>query len=217
MGELRSLRVESAFAASGGEGFTLLEMIIAMVITSMVIFMISSSFSFTSRMWIKSEQDERVRDLELLVDLMAVQLGSYYVFDIQKAGGLQGITGTRDTLVIATSHSVKAMNGGAPVLARYEFDPGTGRMLYAELPIDWNKKDELLRFANTEVMDDANAVSYAASEFSFEYVSEDTEDMTDEWQGGPHNLGALNVIWRENEQEQEQTRTLSPGYLDFLS
>jgi prepilin-type N-terminal cleavage/methylation domain-containing protein len=215
---LTKLARRSAIRLPCRAGFTLLEMLIAMALTAMVLLMVSSSLSFTTRMWLKAENEkETTGETSNLIDLLGMQVGSYYAFDSGKIRNLHVLQGTESSLFIVTSHSVKSLHGGAPVIAGYVFDQSAGMVRYYEVPVDWGKLDELLDFVRAPQMITSEAASYEVSAFALEYVADEDEAPYREWQGDLQELRALVVRWRESTDASLQTRVISAGYLDFLS
>lgn len=198
-------------------GFTLLELLIAMVLTAVVLLMVSNSFSFTSRIWLKAEKEDGTGEIGQLVDLLGEQIGSYYAFDAGKVHNLSIVSGSDTSIAIVTSHSVKSLHGGAPVLARYVFDEATGRLSYYEMPVDWSRTGELIDFVNSRMPAIPESVSYPASSFSLEYFSYDDGESLLKWNGPLNDMQSVVVKWRGAEDEPLKTRILSPRYLDFLS
>jgi len=201
-----------------GGGFTLLELLIAMALTSLVMLMVSSSLSFTSRMWIRAEdRQEKAGSVGSLVDLMGMQIGGYYAFDSGKAGNLPVVKGTATTLFVVTTHSVKSLNGGAPVVAAYLFDESSGKVAYYEIPADFGRLELLREFMRAPHLTEAKSVAYDAAGFELAYVSDSRDEPYHEWSGSMQGLLEIKIRWRETPDAQTQTRHVPAGYLDFLS
>lgn len=117
-------------------GFTLLELVLATVISAMVIGVFSVALSISLRAW-ERQQNREPSDVPSLLNLLKWQLAQFEPTTIQFEGKqLVIFEGTEQSLAFATDYSVRAISKGVPVVARYVFVPGRGELYYAELPLD---------------------------------------------------------------------------------
>ena len=118
------------------KGFTLLELVLATFISSMVVGMVSVALTFCLQTW-EHYRKRTPPDAPLLMDLMGLQVGSFNSFPVRFEGKDQPLLkGEEHSLTLVTDHSVKAVSKGVTVVARYVFDDGEKKLYYAETPLD---------------------------------------------------------------------------------
>jgi hypothetical protein len=117
-------------------GFTLLELVLATLISALVIGIFSLALSISLRAW-ERQQNREPSDVPSLLNLLKWQLAQFEPIVIELEGKKHSIfEGTEHSLAFATDYSVRAISKGVPVVARYVFVPGRGELYYAELPLD---------------------------------------------------------------------------------
>ena len=117
-------------------GFTLLELVLATLISALVIGIFSVALSISLRAW-ERQQNREPSDVPGLLNLLKWQLSQFEPITIDFEGNKRSIfDGTEQSLAFATDYSVRAISKGVPVIARYVFVPGRGELYYAELPLD---------------------------------------------------------------------------------
>jgi hypothetical protein len=117
-------------------GFTLVELVLATLISSLVIGIFSVALSISLRAW-ERQQNREISDSPTLLELLKMQLAHFDPVLIQLDGKQRPIfLGDAQSLAFATDYSVRAISKGVPVIARYLFIPGRGELFYAELPLD---------------------------------------------------------------------------------
>lgn len=127
-------------------GFTLLELVLATLISSLVIGILSVALTFSMRAW-EREQNRKPSDMPAMLDLMKMQLAQFDPTYIRIDGESRPLfQGNAHSLTLATAHSVKAISGGAPVVARYLFDEREKKLFYAEMPLDTHHTDAIKAF-----------------------------------------------------------------------
>jgi prepilin-type N-terminal cleavage/methylation domain-containing protein len=127
-------------------GFTLIELVIAMVISTLVIGILSVCLSFSLRAW-ESTQNRKTDHTAAFVDLLKQQLSEFSPTPVKFEDGLHPVfKGTSKSVVFATLHSVKAISHGVPVVARYIYDPGSRILYYSEMPLDPYHSKSILDF-----------------------------------------------------------------------
>jgi prepilin-type N-terminal cleavage/methylation domain-containing protein len=201
-------------------GFTLVEMLIAITITVLLLASISQAFSFSARLWMRESQGETVRRAEHLVRLMSRQLGSPYPFDPSVVGGrLEPIQAEEHRMAIVTSNSVKASHGGAPVLAVYYYDESAKTLEYAEMPLNWNDPEAMVRFSQDPASGHGTHYSrrYSVYSFSIDYLQAE-DDFGDSADGSQvsKDINRVVVSWKDTADMDEQTREMRIGYLALL-
>jgi hypothetical protein len=117
-------------------GFTLVELVLATVISAMVIGIFSVALSVSLRVW-ERQQNRQPSDLPSLLALLQWQLAEFEPILIHNEGRQYSIfQGDGQSLAFATDYSIRAISKGVPVIARYVFIPTRGELYYAEMPLD---------------------------------------------------------------------------------
>jgi hypothetical protein len=138
------LKGKRFFAQSGG--FTLVELVLATMISAMVIGIFSVALSLSLRVW-ERQQNREPSDLPSLLELLKWQLAEFEPILIREEGKQHSIfQGDEHSLSFATDYSVRAISKGVPVIARYVFVPGRGELYYAEMPLDPYHPEPIRRF-----------------------------------------------------------------------
>jgi prepilin-type N-terminal cleavage/methylation domain-containing protein len=117
-------------------GFTLIELILATALSALVVGILSVCFSFALRVW-QSTQDQKPDLTFQLSDLLNRQLAECDPRPVrfkEKAHLL--FTGQPNSIAFLTTHSVKAISQGVPVVASYTYDPNSRVLSYSELQLD---------------------------------------------------------------------------------
>jgi hypothetical protein len=141
---VRTPKGQRFFPQSGG--FTLVELVLATVISAMVIGIFSVALSLSLRVW-ERQQNREPSDLPSLLELLKWQLAAFEPILIQGEGKQHSIfQGDEQSLSFATDYSVRAISKGVPVIARYVFVPGRGELYYAEMPLDPYHPEAIRRF-----------------------------------------------------------------------
>jgi|WetSurMetagenome_2_1015567.scaffolds.fasta_scaffold00917_8 hypothetical protein len=128
------------------QGFTLVELVLATMISAMVIGIFSVALSLSLRVW-ERQQNREPSDLPSLLELLKWQLAEFEPILIRDGGRQYSIfQGDGNSLAFATDYSVRAISKGIPVIARYVFVPGRGELYYAEMPLDPYHPEAIRRF-----------------------------------------------------------------------
>lgn len=167
----------------GDRGFTLLELVLATFISSMVIAIASMSLSFSLRVWERHQERESV-DGPQLIELLNYQMGFFESLPLRYDDKtLPFFVGDEHSLALATDYSVRSLSKGAPVIARYVYDPDEKKLYYAEIPLDPYHPEPLEEFMKrdpTQEKDssDESPVFYFVEmqEFSFEFIDAEDEE-----------------------------------------
>jgi hypothetical protein len=220
----------------GAGGFTLLELMLATFLSTMVVGMVAASLSFCLRLWERHRSLE-TNNVQYIVDLMTLQLGSYNPSTVTFSEGEQMVFfGDRYSLTLATNYSVRALGGGAPVLAHYTFYPEDGKVYYAETPFNSGDPDGVKEFIAEKPESRSDSVpfySIAASEFSIKFlqgqesdeVSRDDSDHLGKlgksgrdgaWEGDPKALAGVLVHIVSGSGTHSMTKLMVPGFMNFL-
>ena len=169
----------------GNIGFTLIELILATAISALVIGILSVCLSFSLRAW-ESVQNRKPDQSAALVDLLKRQLAEFDPTPIKfDEGPHPFFSGHAMKLAFATTHSVKAISRGVPVIARYHYDPGSKVLYYAEMPLDPYHTKGLKEFTQIEpTSGQKSSVRFFAVEiadFNLSYAGKDTSQYSEAW------------------------------------
>lgn len=208
---------------SGCAGFTLLELVLATLISAMVIGTFSVALTLSLRIW-ERQQGREQSNVPNLIQFLKLQLGNMNPVrknpGSQKASqpGAENITifyGSVHSVVFVTGYSAKAINKGAPVVARYVFVPEEKILYYAEIPFDPyhletisdflrippDKKSSNVRFYVTEI-----------GEFLLSYLGRDT-GLTSSWESENGYPVAIVVKYAPNGETLSATTFIIPDFL----
>ncbi|MEN6437549.1 MAG: prepilin-type N-terminal cleavage/methylation domain-containing protein [Syntrophobacter sp.] len=166
-------------------GFTLIELVIATVISTLVIGILSACLTFALRAW-ESTQNRVPEQSALLVDLLKRQLAEYDPTPIKfEEGNRPFFSGEVKGLAFATSHSVKAISQGVSVIARYIYDQQSKTLLYSELPLDPYHPKAIKEFAQAKPAGDGKAkvrfFAVGIADFSVGYAAKDKNQFEESW------------------------------------
>ena len=166
-------------------GFTLIELVLATLISSLVVGILAVCLSFTLRTW-EREQDRKQSDMPALIHLLKMQLANFDPMAVT-IDGQQGIffQGDERALSFCTDHSVKAINRGVPVVVRYIFSPEDKRLYYAEIPANPYHFEPVTEFLQLQPKggDDQWPRFYAVdvADFSISYGGEEAGNLEGAW------------------------------------
>lgn len=205
-------------ACRQSQGHTLLEVLVALLITAMVITALASSLSFSMRFLYK-EQERPPDLLQGRLATMDDQLASFY----EAYENCAFFEGDSASLAFSTSRSVQSLHKGAPVVARYVFVESAGEqgmLYYAETPCEGFRDLAPEEFLTRSPQDaepadeDEGPVFHGvpAQEFAIAYF--DTLDGTEkeDWDG--HPLPEIIVISsKAYEDAPERVKAMAPGFL----
>lgn len=182
------------------QGFTLLELVLATTIATLVIAILSVALTFSLRMW-ERQQDRKPKELPMLLELMAMQLSNFDATPMPSNFGTSSalFVGNENSLAIATDHSVKALSGGVPVVARYVYEPRTRTLYYAEIPMDPYHPEPLREFLDMKPgQEDVWPAFYPVEvdDFSIEYRAEEDGHFTDNWNQQDEPPQAVVIQWK---------------------
>jgi len=203
--------------ADAQHGHTLLEVLVALFITTMVIVALSSSLSFSMR-FLQKEQEKPADLLQGRLDTLEMQLASFY--DAEEACAV--FEGDESSLMFSTSRSVRALHNGAPVIVRYVFAEGEGEegsLFYGEASCDafFQLDAELFRDAEPSLENAGEESLFhavPASAFALAYY-EDADDQGEEsWKGAPGPKYVV-VSSRAYENAPERVQAVAAGVLQF--
>jgi prepilin-type N-terminal cleavage/methylation domain-containing protein len=214
--------------AGVASGFTLVELLIATFIASLVIGIMSASLSFALRVWERNHGAEPGdQEIIRLLEVMTLQLGTFNPTPIALGPDKESqpvFVGNRHALSFSTNYSLKAISKGVPVISRYLFVPGNKRFYYAELPFDPYHADPIERFLRQKP--DARdswprfyAMDMNLSEFTITYRGGDADGFTETWEDASSLPQAImvKVALRRGPKTVHITRVINPHFMQFNS
>jgi general secretion pathway protein J len=162
------------FRAAGADGFTLLELIIALTILTMVTVIIGSGLRISVRAWDKGEAETgETQRLRILSGMISQQIKSAYPYKVELDNEeVVLFEGKEDSLLFATALADDSTGGMKWV--RYEYRDGT--LYYNEGILPDKKLDESID-SGADVLD--SDVGYV----KFEYLDEE-DSWSDSWDRG---------------------------------
>lgn len=196
-------------------GFTLLELVLATFISSLVIGILAVALSFSLRLW-ERQQNIRESDAPRVIELLRWQVANFnpVPFKVEDSEQIM-FNGSGISLTLATNFSVRAISGGVPVVARYIFDERNKVLYYAEIPLNPYNSDAIdafLRMAPGDT-DRPWPVFYATEvdHFSLQYLAESDETPTDAWDDPEVPPMAMYVNWKPIEGSTAVTTAMFPS------
>lgn len=147
-----------AYHSRRDAGFTLLELVLATFIATLVMGILAVALSFSLRVW-EREQTRKPLNAPAMLELLKWQLIEFDPVPVRIEGRSGPLfVGDAHSLLIATVHSVKAISRGAPVIARYFYVPERHRLYYAEIPFNPYNVKQVDEFMQLRPSDDPKAV-----------------------------------------------------------
>ncbi len=199
------------------QGFTLVELVLATLISTLVIGILSVSLGFSLRVW-ERQQNPKPRELSCLLNLMKWQLAQFDPEPIAlgtESGPL--FRGEKTSLAFATDYSVKALSKGVPVIARYVFVPSERALYYAEVPLHPNDADGIREFLEVRPGKHRGWPPFyavPAAEFSLGYIEKDgTGDSAGSWEGEESVPAGVVVTWNDGTSAVPSVRLIVPNFL----
>jgi|GEM_PF-547053 len=180
-------------------GFTLVELVIATLISSLVMGIISVALGFSLRIW-ERQQNQTPSDMPAVIQLLKWQLATFEPLPVRiDQESVPVFKGDARSLTFATAHSVKAITRGAPVVARYVFVPRDKTLYYTEIPFDpYNTEiiEEFMKFMPGKDKKRRGFFATAVAEMTFSYADAgETDSFEENWQGDGSIPGVVVVTW----------------------
>jgi|GEM_PF-2009136 len=196
-------------------GFTLLELLLATFIASLVMGMLSVALTFSLGMW-EREQNRQHDSAESMVDLLKFQLAGLDTSPLPLGEQPEPLFLMKeDSIVFVTAHSVKAISGGAPAVVRYLFDAAENRLFYGEIPFSPHRLKMIEEFLETTPSGQREArlfFSVDMEEFSLLAEQEEQEDFSTELTEETIPQAVI-VNWQREGEAHVRTVVLRTNYL----
>jgi prepilin-type N-terminal cleavage/methylation domain-containing protein len=193
-------------AGSGSAGFTLVELVIATLISSLVMGIVAVALGFSLRIW-ERQQRQNPSDMPAVVELLKWQLATFEPQPVRvDQESMPIFKGDAHSLTFATTHSVKAISRGAPVLVRYLFVPSDKALYYIEIPFDPYHPEPIEQFLKLTPGKDTKRrgfFSTAVSNLSFSFAAQDgSEGFEEKWEEGSGVPEMVVVKWSPDGQSR---------------
>lgn len=188
------------------KGFTLVELVIATLISSLVMGIIAVALGFSLRIW-ERQQSQAPSDMPAVIELLKWQLATFEPQPVRiDQESVPVFQADGRSLTFATAHSVKAITRGAPVVARYVFVPRDKALYYAEIPFDpynTDRIEEFMKFMPGKDKKRRGFFSTAVAELAFTYAEAgETESFEENWQGDGGIPGVVVATWSPDGRER---------------
>lgn len=166
------------------KGFTLLEILIAMTILSLIAVLIGSSLRLGIRAWERGEADiESSQNIRFFVERLSRQIKSAYPYQIQIDGEKAiAFQGKSDSIFFVTS-SVRGNEGGLKWFSYFVKD---GSLIVQEGMLPDKKVME-------KVSEDGEVLDLNVSELKFEYFSSEKKEWKESWDSKTELPGAVKI------------------------
>lgn len=181
-------------------GFTLIELVLATMISTLVVGILSVCLSFALRAW-ESTQNRVPEQSALLVDLLKRQLSEYDPTPIKfDEGNHPFFSGDTRNLAFATSHSVKAISRGVSVAAHYSYDRQSKTLLYSEIPFDPYHPKAIKEFTKAKPSGDGKGkvrfFAVGIADFSVAFAGKEKNQFLEDWQSEEGAPSSILLKWQ---------------------
>lgn len=175
---------------SRSAGFTLIELIIAITILSLITVIIGGAFRLGIQAWEKGEKETGdSQRLRVLSSLLSQQLKSFYPYEIKMEDKDEKVVlfkGESDSITFVTTLTDSSYGGFKWV--KYVFRDGA--LFYMEGLLPDKKFQEKIKNKNK---DKEEIIDKNIDEFKFSYFSSDDDEWKESWDFGEDLPGAVKV------------------------
>ncbi len=196
-------------------GFTLLELMLATAIATLVVAILAVSLTFSIQAWERQRGDKQSAG-PWIIALMKYQLACFDPQTVTFDGTPKVIfQGNSDSLALATDYSVKALFQGVPVVARYIYEPHAKKLYYAEIPLDPYHPEAIRNFLQMSPnQGDARPRFYSIkmADFSLSYQMPESTKFTATLNSDKDIPRTMLLKWR-SEDNHLRTDEIVPGFL----
>ncbi len=193
-----------------------MELVLATLISSLVIGILSVGLSFSLRVWEKRQNQKRP-DVVGMLEILKWQIASYDPVTIKSEGeSFLLFQGEANALTITTDYSVKSLSKGAPVIARYVYIPAEKTVYYAEIPLDPYHPKQIQEFTRSKP---GRAKSWPqfyavpAADFSLTYAGEERGVFNEVWSDTSRIPSTVLVRWSSQENGSGVVQAMIPNFL----
>lgn len=197
-------------------GFTLMELVLATLISSMVMGIVTVALNFSIRMW-ERRSHQNPPQIYGILDLMKWQLASFDPSPVKLDDeALPLFRGEEASLTFATDRSVKAISKGAPVVARYVYVANESTLYYAEMPFDPYHPKRIQEFMEMNPGKGGSWPPFYAVKvagFALSYAGEEKGVKNDSWNENSTVPSAVIVKWSPDDGTTVATSFIVPNFL----
>jgi len=187
-----------------------------MLISVLVMGILTVSMSFSMRVW-ERQREAVPNNMPRLLDFMKWQLANFDPVTIKVENESHPIfLGRSDSMAFATDHSVKAISGGVPVVARYVYSPENKALSYAEIPLDPHHPDrinEFLQMNPEKTKTWPRFYSTQVEDFSLAYIGREEGGVSESWDNELEIPQAVLVKWSSSQESAVYTELIFPNFL----
>ncbi|HOV87015.1 MAG TPA: prepilin-type N-terminal cleavage/methylation domain-containing protein [Syntrophobacteraceae bacterium] len=214
---MRRLRQKPSNFPANNRGFTLVELVLATLISTLVIGILSVSLAFSLRVW-ERQQNQKPKDILSLLNLLKWQLAQFDPEPIALGSETEPIfRGDETSLAFATDYSTKAICKGVPAVVRYVFVPGEQAVYYAEVPLHPYDPDGIKRFLELRPQKHRGWPPFHAvpvAQFSLAYIAKDSvSEQAGPWEGEESVPAGVVVSWNDGSNDVATLRFVVPNSL----
>lgn len=166
-----------------GKGFTLMEVLIAITVGTMVMGILATALSLSVRAWDKARKPPDT-ELQDLLDLLSAQIIFINRSPVQYRGGMGPLfIGKKNELSFVTNFSPIGLSMNCPVIVSYRFDESDQTLSYSQmimpgaLPEGSNIVDDFLTKSR-----EAFITVSSVSKLSFGYVEKEGSSRVELWE-----------------------------------
>ncbi len=201
----------------GSKGFTLVELVIATLISTLVMGIIAVALGFSLRIW-ERQQSQNPSDMPAVMNLLKWQLATFEPQQVRiEQESLPVFQADARSLTFATAHSVKAITKGAPVVARYVFVPKDKALYYAEIPLDPYHSEMIEEFLKMAPGKDKKRKGFFATtvaDVSFSYAEDgEAESFEEKWGEDDKSIPGMVVVNWSPDGQARFTAAIVPNFL----
>jgi hypothetical protein len=193
-----------------------MELVLASLIASMVMGIVTVALSFSIRMW-ERRHNQNPPQVYGVLDLMKWQLASFDPSPVKVDDEAMPLfQGEESSLTFATDKSVKAISKGAPVVARYVYVPNEKILYYAEIPFDPYHPKRIQEFIDTTPgKGESGPLFYAVNvaSFALSYAGEEKGVNSNSWNEDSAAPSAVIVKWSPDDGTSMATSFIIPNFL----
>lgn len=208
-----SRRVRKARSRQAPGGFTLLELLVATLLSAIVATILAQAMGFGLRMF-EAKVGRETSSLPLLADMLAEQAGTLFYAEAPGLTTQALFRGGPRGLCLTTGRSARALTAGGPVIARWLFREDEKRLYYAETPFAPGRVEDMNFFATADVAQIGleRFTVVELEDFQLFYVT--GEGGQESWEPTDRRPDVLTVRLAGKNGES-LTRAARPGWLDF--
>lgn len=195
-------------------GFTLLELVLAMFISTLVMGIMGVSLSVALRFW-ERQQSQKPFGTPNVIELLKWQLAQFSVMPARVDGKSRLLlSGDKQSITLATDHSVKAISRGVPVIARYVYSAKDKRLFYTEVPLNPHHVEVFEELRQLNPGKGASApqfFTFEMEDFSLSYAREEKTTLEESWDGAAGAPSAVLVSWKTKESPDAYSYMVYPN------